>query len=56
MPILSREARVAAGHGHVKIAVVVEIRHGDGMNDIVATVDRPGTIKDSLLWFHIVGQ
>ena len=29
---------------------------GDGQNDIMATVDRPGTIKDSLVWFRNVGR
>lgn len=28
----------------------------DGFNDIMATVDRPGTIKDSPVWFRNVGK
>ena len=28
----------------------------EGQNSIMVTVDRPGTIKDSLVWFRNVGR
>ena len=35
--------------------LIVDI-NADGLLDMVATIDRGGTIKDSLSWFRNLGQ
>lgn len=40
----------------VSMAGLIVDMNADGLLDIVATIDRGGTIKDSLSWFRNLGQ